>query len=101
MMGIATEKISGGKLLRIKTLYTIHKIVDVKITGDFFMHPEEGVFALEKRVIGIPTNTEKEEITRILDGAVQERSMELVGISTEDIARVLKKSLNLENMVTD
>ena len=40
MHGEATEKVPGGKLLRIKVDYE-DKINTVVITGDFFAHPEE------------------------------------------------------------
>ncbi len=54
----ADYKVPGGKLLRVKlTLDTDQSppvIQSLTLTGDFFMHPENAIEALEAQLIGTP-----------------------------------------------
>ncbi len=53
------------KLIKVKAEYS-DKIERIKITGDFFIHPEEGLEEIEKKLVGCPV--EKGEImARIAD----------------------------------
>jgi len=54
----ADYKVPGGKLLRVQlTLDTSQApptIADLRIHGDFFMHPEEAIEELEACLVGLP-----------------------------------------------
>jgi hypothetical protein len=52
MRDSAEMKVPGGKLVRIKLDYEGNEITEIKITGDFFVHPEESVDELEKELAG-------------------------------------------------
>jgi lipoate-protein ligase A len=92
MQGVATEKVPGGKLLRIKVDYG-ERINDVKITGDFFIHPEESVAFIEKCLIGTAANEEQKKIEDFIAKITSERKIELIGIDAAAIARVLKVAM--------
>jgi hypothetical protein len=48
-MGDSIYKVPGGKLLKIKLTPSEGRIRAIVIKGDFFLHPEETLIALEDR----------------------------------------------------
>ncbi len=57
----------------------------VKITGDFYFHPEEELERLEEALEGAPIDAVQELVERFLE----EKKITLVGINTKDIVRVI------------
>ncbi|MFH2020176.1 MAG: lipoate protein ligase C-terminal domain-containing protein [archaeon] len=92
MKGEATEKVSGGKLLVIKTEYD-SKIHHVQILGDFFAHPEESIEEIEAMLCGIDVSFDENKVKKLLDSLLVEKNYELIGLDVESIVRVLKKSI--------
>lgn len=92
MQGVATEKVPGGKLLRIKINYD-EKINDVKITGDFFIHPEESINEIENLLNGIRKDEEEKFIAEKISKFVSEKDVQLIGIDPVAIARVFKAAM--------
>ncbi len=60
----------AGKLIKIFVDYD-SEIRSIKITGDFFLHPEEKIFEIEKGLVGTPANEVaiKEKLQQLLLGA--------------------------------
>lgn len=54
----AIYKVPNGKLLKIFLEDDGGKIVSIKITGDFFMHPEENIEDLERALKDCELKTE-------------------------------------------
>lgn len=92
MHGIATEKVPGGKLLRVKIDYD-DVIRNVSITGDFFLHPEESIEKIESALFGINVNDNEEKIINIINEVIKENNIELIGIDAEAIARTIKAAI--------
>jgi lipoate-protein ligase A len=90
-MGKAEYKIPGGKLVIAETETVENKIQRIKITGDFFMHPEEAIEKLEKFLI--KTQTLQEKIQSNIDAFFERNTVELIGVSPKDIAHVIELSL--------
>lgn len=86
MIGSASEKIPGGKLLRVSVDYG-ERINSVRITGDFFMHPEEAIAGIERSLIG----AKKEEVPSKLREAAS--GVTIIGATPEDIARVIQQAM--------
>jgi lipoate---protein ligase len=82
---VVTEKVPGGKLLRIKVDYD-NVINSVKITGDFFLHPEESITEIENALVGKSIHDDFAAIIRQATDGV-----EFIGISPEAISDVLKR----------
>lgn len=92
MHGFAEEKVPGGKLLRVKV--DCDKAVEkVQISGDFFLHPEESIKELESMVFGIDADMEENNIASLIAEEVKTKNIEMIGVSPQDIARVLKKAI--------
>lgn len=92
MHGVATEKVPGGKLLRIKVDYD-EKVSDIKITGDFFIHPEDSVTDIENLLKGTSRNEDEKTIADKISIFVSQNKIQLVGIDPAAISRVLKAAM--------
>lgn len=93
MHGVAEEKVPGGKLLRIKVDCNT-AVEKVQIAGDFFLHPEESIEELERNLFGINTDMDENAIAHLLEEVSKSGNIEMIGISPQDIARVLKKAID-------
>lgn len=98
--GTATKKVVGGKLLRVKTQFEVYPdiqssrmVESVQLTGDFFLHPEDAVSALEKSLVGLPVDADRGVFLERLNAAIQESGAQLVGFSADDIVDTLLESL--------
>lgn len=89
MYGVATEKVPGGKLIRVKVYYD-DVITDISITGDFFLHPEEGIENIESSLFGINVDDGEEKIASIINEVIKENNIELIGVDAQAIARNVK-----------
>lgn len=80
----AVVKAPGEKLLRVSLDLGGGVVRAARISGDFFIHPEEGVLLLEKALCGAP---EWDELVLRLQSVIDAGGLELVGVSIESIAR--------------
>lgn len=90
---MATKKVPGGKLLRIKCDVTDGVLSGVSLTGDFFMHPEDGVIELESALNGMSSGAEVSEYVSKLNDVIHERGFELIGFSASDVAETLVEAV--------
>ena len=87
----AEEKISGGKLICVEVLQDGGAISRLRITGDFFLHPEEAIERLENALAGRPLRISEAEAESLLKEALGEA--QLIGASCHDIARLARKAI--------
>ncbi len=94
--GIHTEKVPGGKLLRIKVDFNPEDglVEDVQMHGDFFIHPEEFVEDMEQLLVNLSQKDSDESIAAALQRLIEDEGAELVGITPESIAKTFKTALN-------
>jgi lipoate-protein ligase A len=86
----AEDKVPGGKLVRV----AVSGDGRVRISGDFFVHPEESLCLLEA-VLGQMKGSEPErEIAAILSQIVTVTGIELIGLDVPTIARLYKRCLS-------
>lgn len=80
--GASSKKIDNGKFLQVEISFD-DVIKEIKIKGDFFMHPEEAVWELENILSG--SDIKKERIQRQINDFIEKNNVQLVGISAADI----------------
>jgi len=80
-------KVAGGKLLRVQLSEKDGRIRQVKITGDFFLHPETFIESMEEDLAGQPLDEKK--IATFLRSSLELRGAVLLGASPEDFARCI------------
>ncbi len=100
---VATTKVTGGKLLRVKCEVengaSGNVLSAVSITGDFFMHPEDGVTELERALMGASSEAAIGEYVSRLNDVIVPGGFELIGFSASDIAQTLWNALHPEASV--
>lgn len=82
-------KVPGGKLLRITAKLEDDLLLDIKITGDFFLHPEEKIEKIEDSLKG--KKVEETELEDVLREIVMREGITLLGVSEKDFVEALMK----------
>ena len=88
----------GGKLLRVKietddaaeSSAVIHA---VQISGDFFLHPEDALPAIEKSLGGLPASSSPEMLAQKIHASLAAQKAAFLGVSAEDIAQTIVEAL--------
>ena len=95
MQGVHTEKVPGGKLVRVKVDFNPEEglIEGVQMHGDFFIHPEEFVDDIEQLLVNLDQKDSEESIKAALARLVEEEGAELVGVTPEMIAKTFRAAL--------
>ncbi len=87
MKGKSIYKVPEGKLLKVFLDFDENKINNIKLTGDFFLHPENGIELIEKALTGKGFNRELliDEINTVVD----ENKIEFFGITSEAVVEAI------------
>lgn len=88
-----THKIPQGKLVRISLEYDTTILQNIKICGDFFIHPEETIEEMERALYHLPVEASEGRIQRLLDCAVQTKNAQLIGIDTQSVAKLIHEAI--------
>ncbi|MEM2559546.1 MAG: lipoate protein ligase C-terminal domain-containing protein [Candidatus Bathyarchaeia archaeon] len=86
----AEYKAEGGKLIKVQLRKENNRISFVRITGDFFMHPEELIEDLERSLTGCIID--ERDITEVIKRFMEEREVILLGATPEDFAKCIVKA---------
>lgn len=87
MKGNSIYKIPDGKLVKVRLDFEGQKIISLKIFGDFFMYPEEGIEKLESALAG-KMLLEKELVKAISD-ARDLHGLEFFGLTPIGLATAI------------
>ena len=85
----AEYKVPGGKLLAAELGVEGGRLVGVKITGDFFMHPEAAIIELEKAL----DNTSVEDLEDNVNRFFKDNDVTLFGVEAGDFVKVIRLAL--------
>ena len=80
-------KVPGGKLLRIDADVEGKIIKSIKISGDFFLYPEEKIVDVEKALAG--EKIEEGNLRRKLGELFRRENIRAVGFGIDDLVKVL------------
>ena len=86
-MDRAEYKVQGGKLIRVQLSVQADIITQIKITGDFFMHPEELIEDLEKALVG--QTLDMKNLTHRIVAFMEKNGVVLLGALPEDFAKCI------------
>ena len=78
-------KVPGGKLLRMHIKSEKNTILQIRIAGDFFMHPEESITLIESALIGTPLN----QVGQVLKDFIKNNNIKIIGFDIKDIEKML------------
>ena len=96
MQGHSVYKIPQGKLVKIELDFDPKgKLIEaVKVTGDFFIYPEDSIRMIENRFMGLPLD--KKFMAESLSGFLAENEIQVFGFSPEDLAHALLMAAGME-----
>jgi len=83
----ADYKAPGGKLVRIRLKEDQGQIRSVKITGDFFLIPEESLGKLEKMLEDVPLR--EPELRLLIDRFFRGTEAQGLGVSSDDFVKAI------------
>jgi lipoate-protein ligase A len=86
-MGNAAYKVPGGKLIKVSLIEGNGRIQEIKITGDFFLHPEDSIEDLERALVGRLLQTTK--LANIIEELMEEKKAIFLGASPEDFEKCI------------
>ncbi|MFH1520587.1 MAG: hypothetical protein ABID61_03010 [Candidatus Micrarchaeota archaeon] len=87
------EKVPNGKLIAMEVQFLQGKVSHMKITGDFFLYPEEQIKQVEDSFLELPVNISDAELSSKLQHALKDA--ELIGVSIDDLVRLFRKAVSL------
>ncbi len=91
-MGTASRKVRGGKLLRVRLKHDGSTITEIMITGDFFLHPEDGLAMLEVALLGTSIEESERELAKRVEGVLSENRLVILGFGPADLAAAIKEA---------
>ena len=90
--GTAIRKIPGGKLIRVDVGYQ-DSVEQVKITGDFFLFPDETLEQIEALLLGAKLPLDDAALVQRIEELLRVNQAELMGLSPADIIATLEEAL--------
>jgi lipoate-protein ligase A len=99
----AEFKVVGGKLVVADLTTDGRAITEAKISGDFFMEPEEAFFDIAPALVGASVAEDAAGLAARLDAALSRHGSELHlhGFTTADVAVVVRRALTRAKDFTD
>lgn len=85
---VFTLKSQGGKLFRVKFNLTNNIIINLQITGDFFIYPENALEIIERELEGCDLDYEK--IVKTFEETTQLNKISVIGFTAKDLANAIK-----------
>jgi lipoate-protein ligase A len=88
---MAERKVKGGKLVRVKAAVEGRTLTEVRIEGDFFVHPEEGLAKMEVALIGLNTSGILRSAETALTETMTKEGLTVIGFAPGDVAELLEE----------
>lgn len=92
MIAHVKQKVKEGKLVKVDLEYD-EVITGVKITGDFFMHPEETLEEIEKGLLGLKRDATDQTIAHRIREIMEVHDAQMIGLGPESLAKIIKEGL--------
>ncbi|MFH8791428.1 biotin/lipoate A/B protein ligase family protein [Streptomyces sp. NPDC017941] len=85
-------KVPGGKLVVVDLDVDNDTLKNVRVSGDFFLEPDEALLAIDRALEGAPAGTDTAGLTARIDAALPESAV-LFGLTTESVAVAVRRAL--------
>ncbi|HLC74506.1 MAG TPA: lipoate protein ligase C-terminal domain-containing protein [Candidatus Nanoarchaeia archaeon] len=92
-MHTITEKVPGGKLVRLKIDTELGVIRKMQIAGDFFLHPEETIDDIERALVGITVEQDVWVVAAIITSVLEQKNAQFIGVTAGDLARLIMQAV--------
>jgi lipoate-protein ligase A len=88
----SSYKIPDGKLVKIKLRISQGRILEIRVLGDFFLHPEDTLDKIENALIGL--EVEERSIENVIAKTLEKSDATLIGATAADIAKTIMMAYN-------
>ena len=88
----SSYKIPSGKLVKVKLKTSSGKITEIRVLGDFFLHPEETIQTIEDSLVG--SLEDETSIEKKVSQVLAESDATLIGATAADIAKTIIMAWN-------
>lgn len=85
-------KTPGGKLVVVDCDVREGRVVDVEVSGDFFLEPPEALTAITDALEGMPAGLDEAAIAARVRAALAP-GVEMIGFTPESVARAARRAL--------
>ena len=85
-------KVPGGKLVVADYQVVNHRLAHVRISGDFFLFPDDAIHVIAAALDGAPVNVQAAEWATRIREALDE-SVEMLGFGPDDVAEAVRRGL--------
>lgn len=86
-------KVPGGKLVVVDLDVMNDRLIDVRISGDFFLEPDTALDAINQALYGMPAGSSEDALTAAVVGALN-TGVSMYGITPESVAVVVRRALD-------
>jgi hypothetical protein len=90
---IIERKVEGGKLFRLRVTQT-EGGVSVRLTGDFFLEPEEGIEIIESTLAECLALSDRSEAERRMSDSITNGDLRITGFDSKDLIDALWEAKN-------
>jgi lipoate-protein ligase A len=88
----SSQKLKEGKIIKVLIEFD-NVITKVKISGDFFLHPEEVLDDIEKSMLDLKRDVSFETLVLKIHNIIKRYDAQMIGISPESLALVIREIL--------
>ena len=85
-------KVPGGKLVVVDLEVVEGRIHDFRLSGDFFLEPDEALAAIDAAIDGMPAETDARTLAAAVQAALPEGA-QLLGFTPESVATAIRRAL--------
>ena len=85
-------KVPGGKLVVVDLEVVAGRMRNVRLSGDFFLSPDEALEWMTAALEGVPADAGEAELAALVHAAA--RDAELLGITPEGVAIAVRRALD-------
>ncbi|MEY4312915.1 MAG: hypothetical protein RLZZ319_424 [Actinomycetota bacterium] len=85
-------KVPGGKLIVVEAEEKDGRLVDVRVSGDFFLEPDEALEAMTSAIEGLPVEADAGEIARRVRDALPD-DVVMLGVHPEAVATAVRRAI--------
>lgn len=92
MIACSSQKVKEGKIVKVEVEFD-NVITKIKITGDFFLHPEDVLDDIERSLPGLKKDAGFETLAYEIHKIVNDHDAQMIGISPESLALSIQEAL--------
>jgi lipoate-protein ligase A len=93
-------KVPGGKLVVVDLDLVDGRLANVRVSGDFFLEPDDALSAIDAALAGLPVASEASDIAAAVIAALPESAV-LLGFSADSVATAVRRALKRATQWSD